>query len=80
MKVSEFCPKDCLRIPEDDPLQHQGCLHLEDIVLPTPFSAIFFGRVVTVVGINGNDYYIQEYMSNGQTSLGIVRRDSVKRS
>jgi hypothetical protein len=70
-------------IKYDDPLVHEGCWHIEDIVMPTPFSAILMGkepRVVTVIGINGNQYWIQEIMSNGQTSRGTVDRDQVKRA
>lgn len=83
MKVSEFCPDNCLRILETDPIQHEGCLHLQDVVMPTPYSAILMigePRVVTVVGINGNDFYIEEMMTNGKTSRAVVSRDRVKRS
>lgn len=80
MRISDFCPKDCVRLNEEDPRMHEGCGHLEDIVMPTPYSAIYFGRVVTVVGINGNDFYIEEMMTNGQTSRSVVSRDRVKRS
>lgn len=83
IKFSEFCPRDCVRLGEDEPRMHEGCGHLEDIVMPTPFSAILSigtPRVVTVVGINGNNYYVEEIMSNGQTSRAVVSRDRVKRS
>lgn len=80
MRISDFCPSDCVRLNEEEPRIHEGCIHLEDIVMPTPYSAIYFGRVVTVVGINGNDFYIEEMMTNGQTSRSVVSRDRVKRS
>lgn len=83
IKFSEFCPKDCVRLNEEDPMMHEGCGHLEDIVMLTPFSAILTigkPRVVTVVGINGNNYYIEEIMSNGTTSRSVVSRDRVARS
>lgn len=82
IKFSEFCPKDCLRLKDEDPKMHEGCGHLEDIIMPTPFSAILTigePRVVTVVGINGNKYYVEEIMSNGQTSRSTVDRDRVAR-
>ncbi len=83
IKFSEFCPRDCVRLGDEDPLMHEGCGHLEDIVMPTPFSAILTigkPRVVTVVGINGNNYYIEEIMSNGQITRSSVSRDRVARS
>lgn len=83
MKVSEFCSDDCVFIPEDDAIFHETCKHVQDIVMPTPYSAILMigePRVVTVVGINGNDFYIEEMMTNGQTSRSVVSRDRVKRS
>lgn len=83
MKVSEFCPDDCVRLGDEDPLLHEGCGHLEDVVMPTPFSAILTigePKVVTVVGINGNNYYVEEIMTNGQTSRMSVSRDKIKRS
>lgn len=80
MRVSDFCPPDCVFIPEDDAIFHETCKHVQDIVMPTPYSAIYFGRVVTVLGINGNDFYIEEIMSNGQPSRMSVSRDKVKRS
>lgn len=80
VRVSRFCPEDCVRLNEEEPLQHRDCLHLEDVVMPTPYSAIYFGRVVTVIGINGNDFYIEEMMTNGQTSRSVVSRDRIKRS
>lgn len=82
MEISKFCPKDCVRLGNEDPLIHEGCGHLEDIVMPTPFSAILTigePRVVTVVGIIGNKYYVEEIMSNGQTSRSTVDRDRVAR-
>lgn len=83
IQLSEFCPKDCVRLNDEDPRMHEGCGHLEDIVMPTPFSAIITigePRVVTVIGINGNNYYVEEIMTNGQTSRMSVSRDRVKRS
>lgn len=83
MKVSEFCPDDCVFIAQDEGWMHETCKHAADIVMPTPYSAILMigePRVVTVVGINGNDFYIEEIMTNGQTSRAVVSRDRVKRS
>lgn len=80
MKISEFCPKDCLRLNEEDPLQHQGCWLLEAVKLPNPYIAIFLGREVTVVGYAGNNAFIEETMSNGEISRGTVDRYSLKRS
>jgi hypothetical protein len=84
MKVSPFCPEYCEFIQDDEGWKHETCLHAQDIIMPTPFSAIMtFGRdkrIVTVVGINRNDYYVEEIMSNGETSRSVVKRDRVERS
>jgi len=84
MRVSDFCPNDCVWLSDDVPSHHESCKHVSDVLMPTPFSAIFMNgndkRVVTVVGINGSDYYVEEIMTNGGTSRMSVSRDKIKRS
>lgn len=83
MKVSEFCPDDCVWIQDNEGWKHETCKHTADIVMPTPYSAIIEGKhpkVVTIIGINGNDFYYEEIMSNGQQSRGTISRSRVKRS
>lgn len=82
--ISEFCPDYCVRLNEEEPVMHQGCRYLEAVVMPTPYSAIITSgrdrRVVTVLGIVGDNFIVEEIMSNGQPSRAEYPRDKVKRS
>lgn len=81
MAKLEFCPKDCLRDPELDPINCEGCWILESVSVKPPMegtSKLKPYQPVRIVGINRNLYHIEETMSNGQISRGTLDRDSVK--
>lgn len=70
-------------IKEDDTSLHRDCWLSESVVLPNPFTAILIGkhpRSITVVGLNGGDYHIEEIMSNGETSRSVVPKSKIRRS
>lgn len=79
----EFCPTSCVRDPERDPLECEGCLHLEDIKVDPPIKGVNKYKPfkpVLIIGINRNLYYIEEKMSNGKVTRFTIDRDSIKKT
>ena len=86
MPRGEFCPKDCLFASDENEgkgfkqMCDVDCRHAHDKKL-TPFVIAlkwFQGatREATVVAENGDDWYVEETMSNGQISRGSISKKS----
>jgi hypothetical protein len=73
----ELCPPYCTYDPEADDLGGRrtcsACMHADDILVK-PYSAVNFGKKVTVVGFNGNLAYI---LTDG--SLGMVQKKTLQK-
>lgn len=80
----ERCPAYCLFDPESDNpgIQRtcESCEHDKDINIPPRKGVLLFpgGGEVTVTGINGNWYYIEETMSNGHVTHSTVVKSRVR--
>jgi len=65
--VKEYCPDYCGWVKSDDDCPER-CHHHEDQVL-TPFEAMCFGRLVTVVGRNGDQYILADSSSVHESKI-----------
>ncbi len=80
MTVSEFCPKDCVFLNEDDPLMHRGCGHLEDITVRPAIPAETRTKPVKqvkVVGADPNNFYVESAMTNGNKSIFKILKEGI---
>lgn len=79
-----LCPENCVFDPENVETQStcSGCLHTKDFTFDPPRDGFMYGKDgetdVLVIAVNGNMFYIEQKMSNGETSLTTVNRDLVK--
>jgi hypothetical protein len=58
--AKEFCPPSCGLITEDSPVCRNDCFHKDDMAFKNPFTRMVFGKLELIVGMNRNEYYVED--------------------
>ena len=61
--TKEFCPtgpQGCGLVKEDNPVCEKSCWHKDDIKFKNPYQRWVFGQLVWIVGMNGDDLYLED--------------------
>ena len=80
-KPSPFCPDDCVFLGNVRPSSHEGCGHLEDIVVSPPKKGLTKTKPtkeVDVVGADSTHFYVENKMSNGNKSLFRILKEGIR--
>ena len=58
--TKEFCSPDCGLIKDNSPVCRKDCYHSGDMSFKNPYQRWVFGQLVWIVGMNGDDLYLED--------------------